>query len=187
MGRGRMGWECLQPQCESSHPSEDNGLWLGEPYRAPRAGTPAPGSQLAWPLPPVGGGSQQEVPSNGWGSTAGNSLGTERSAGLLLGNSHWAALLAPHVEVEEALQETTHLRSLEQLRIASGVLQHQEGMEVSHPCGWTGNKEGQHHQKGLDRKGDTRMAMLMKGDRQYENNKNEGTMGQWGLQHTRRR
>lgn len=78
-------------------------------------------------------------------------------------------------EQRKKRQETTQLRSLEQLRIASGVLQHQEGMEVSHPHGWTGNKEEQRHQKGLDRKGDTRMAMLTVSMRTTRRVK-----GQWG-------
>lgn len=39
-------------------------------------------------------------------------------------------------------------------------------------------------QGGLGRKGDIRMAVLMKGDTQHENNKRNGRrMEQWGLQH----
>lgn len=46
-------------------------------------------------------------------------------------------------------------------------------------------KSGVTIQGGLDRKGSIRMAVIMKGDGQYENNKrNGGRMEQRGLQHS---
>lgn len=50
--------------------------------------------------------------------------------------------------------------------------------------GWGTRKSPVTIQKGLDRKCDARIAVLMKGDAQYENNKrNGGRMEQRGLQH----
>lgn len=50
--------------------------------------------------------------------------------------------------------------------------------------GWGTRKSPVTIQNGLDRKCDARIAVLMKGDAQYENNKrNGGRMEQRGLQH----